>query len=104
MIPDPKLHGPGPQTTWPRTPNYMAPDPKLHGLLIGTGDAVAPLGSGLLAGIVSRPPSRPSSRGCPPTRPGSGSVDQDGPSGSAWSAGSAGGIGPGSTNFRSGAG
>src|SRR5512135_2120678 len=70
MAPDPKLHGPGPQTTWPRTPNYMAPDPKLHGLLIGTGGAVAPLGSGLLVGIVSRPPGRPPSRvgGCPSAR------------------------------------
>ena len=40
------------QTAEPRTSNCGAPYPKLPGLFIGTGGAVAPLGSGLLAGIV----------------------------------------------------
>ena len=58
------------QTARPRTSNCGVPYAKLPGLLIGTGGAVAPLGSGLLADIVSRPPSRPPSRvgGCPPAR------------------------------------
>jgi hypothetical protein len=41
--------------------------------------------------------------GRPPTRPGSGSVDQNDNSGSARSSGSAGGLGPGSTDVRPGA-
>src|SRR5512135_1368197 len=63
-----KLRSPVRQTAEPRTSNCGAPYPKVPGLLIGTGGAVAPLGSGLLADIVSRPPSRPPSRvgGCPP--------------------------------------
>jgi hypothetical protein len=40
------------QSARPRTSKCPAPYVKVPGLLIGTGGAVAPLGLGLLAGIV----------------------------------------------------
>jgi len=103
-VPYPKRCGPVPQTVRSRTPNgavvarSSSSDSRQH--------CSNPIGPHRQHDLCCRfrPPSRPPSRGGrPPPRPGSGSVDQDDNSGSARSAGSAGGLGPGSTDVRPGA-